>query len=113
MPKTITIIDPLITGDIKYSKETDPMITIIGFPPAGGWVTLNKIIRQTPRPTESGIIIYIGKGIKYKKNMPTDEVNKWPKKIFFGCAKGLSGYPKSSTMEDPKDAIKKTPNWVL
>jgi hypothetical protein len=35
------------------------------------------------------------------------------KKIFFGCAKGLSGYPKSNTIEDPNDAIKKTPNSVL
>ena len=48
MPKTITIIDPLITGEIKYSNETDPMITIIGFPPAGGWVTLRIIINPTP-----------------------------------------------------------------
>ena len=57
MPKTITIIDPLITGDIKYSKDTDPMITIIGFPPAGGWVTFNKIIKPTPKPTAKGMII--------------------------------------------------------
>ena len=35
------------------------------------------------------------------------------KKIFFGWAKGLSGYPKSKTIEDPKDAIKKIPSSVL
>ena len=35
------------------------------------------------------------------------------KKIFFGWEKGFSGYPKSNTIEDPKDAIKKTPSSVL
>ena len=34
--KTITINDPVIIGDSKYSKETEPIITIIGLPPAGG-----------------------------------------------------------------------------
>ena len=32
-------------------------MTIIGFPPAGGWVTSNKIINPTPRPTAKGINI--------------------------------------------------------
>ena len=32
-------------------------MTIIGFPPAGGWVTSNKIIKPTPRPTAKGIDI--------------------------------------------------------
>ena len=45
--------------------------------------------------------------------MPTIEVNRCPKKIFLGCEKGLSGYPKSNTIDDPKDVIKKTPNSVL
>ena len=35
------------------------------------------------------------------------------KKIFFGCANGLSGYPYNNTIVEPKDAIKKTPNSVL
>ena len=35
------------------------------------------------------------------------------KKIFLGWANGLSGYPNSKTIEDPKDAIKKIPNCVL
>ena len=78
-------------GFNKYSIETLPIITIIGFPPAGGWVTLNKIIKATPEPTAKGIIKKIGKGIKFKKNIPTIEVTKWPKKTFFGCANGLSG----------------------
>ena len=76
MPKTITIIDPLITGEIKYSNETDPMITIIGFPPAGGWVTLRIIINPTPIPTATGIIKYIGSGTKFTNITPTSEVKK-------------------------------------
>ena len=82
MPKTITIIDPLITGEIKYSNETDPMITIIGFPPAGGWVTLRIIINPTPIPTATGIIIYIGSGTKFTNITPTSEV-KNDQKIYF------------------------------
>jgi hypothetical protein len=50
-------IDPVITGLIKYSKETPPIITIIGLPPAGGWVILKKIIKPTPKPTAIGIVI--------------------------------------------------------
>ena len=34
------------------------MITIIGLPPAGGWVTFNIIIEKTPRPTAMGIKMY-------------------------------------------------------
>ena len=89
------------------------MITIIGFPPAGGWVTFNNIIRPTPKPTANGIIINNGKGIKYKKNIPTTAVTRCPKKTFFGWAKGLSGYPYNKTIDDPKDAIKNNPNVVL
>ena len=69
------------------------MITMIGLPPAGGWVTFVNIIKPTPNPTASGIIKYKGNGTKYKKNIPTKDVRTWPKKIFFGWAKGLSGYP--------------------
>ena len=68
-------------------------MTIMGLPPAGGWVTLNNIINPTPKPTAKGIVKYKGKGIKYKKNIPTIVVRTWPKKTFLGCAKGLSGYP--------------------
>ena len=84
-------------------------MTIIGFPPAGGWVTFNKIIKPTPNPTAKGMDTKIGKCTKYTNKMPTIEVSKWPKNIFLGCAKGLSGYPYSKTIEEPKDAIKKIP----
>ena len=47
--------------------ETLPIITIIGFPPAGGWVTFNNIIKLTPKPTANGIIKNKGRGTKYKK----------------------------------------------
>ena len=44
---------------------------------------------------------------------PTIDVKKWPKKIFFGCANGLSGYPYNKTIVDPKDATRNIPNSVL
>ena len=91
MAKIIMIIDPEITGLNKYSIETPPIITIIGLPPAGGWVTLNKIIKPTPKPTANGIMTNNGRGTNCRKKIPTIEVNKCPKKTFFGWAKGLSG----------------------
>ena len=36
IPNTIITIEPTIMGFKRYSKETDPRITIIGLPPAGG-----------------------------------------------------------------------------
>ena len=48
-------------GFNRYSNETDPRITIIGFPPAGGWGTFKKIIKATPNPTAKGNIINNGK----------------------------------------------------
>ncbi len=35
------------------------------------------------------------------------------KKIFLGWANGLSGYPYKSTIDEPKDAVKKRPYCVL
>ena len=84
-----------------------------GLPPAGGCVTFKAIIKLTPNPTAKGIRIYKGKGIKFKQIIPVNDVKRCPKKIFFGCANGLSGYPYNKTMEDPKEAIKKTPSVVL
>ena len=89
------------------------IITIMGLPPAGGWGTLNKIIKPTPNPTAKGIVRKIGNGTKCKKSKPTIAVTKWPKKTFFGWAKGLSGYPYSKTIDDPNEANKNTPNSVL
>ena len=57
------------------------MITIIGLPPAGGWVTFNMIIRKTPRPTATGIKINSGRGIKVKAITPTVAVTRRKKKI--------------------------------
>ena len=51
--------------------------------------------------------------MKNRNKIPTVEVKKWPKKIFLGCAKGLSGYPYNSTIDEPKDAVKKRPYCVL
>ena len=35
------------------------------------------------------------------------------KKMFLGWAKGLSGYPYNNTIDEPKDAVKNKPYWVL
>ena len=93
IPKNIKIIDPEITGDIKNSNDAELEIIIIGFPPAGGWVMLNNIMKATPKPTDKGIVREIGKGTKLKNNIPINDVRKCPKKMFFGFANGLSGYP--------------------
>ena len=58
-------------------------------------------------------LLKIGIVKKLDKIIPTRAVSKWPKKIFFGCAKGLSGYPYKRTMDDPNDAIRKIPREVL
>ena len=107
------IIEPVKTGLSKKSNDTLPTMTIMGFPPAGGWVTLNKIIKPTPKPTAKGIIIKIGNGTKCKTIKPTTAVIRCPNNTFFGCAKGLSGYPKSKTIEEPNEASKNNPNSVL
>ena len=109
IPNIIIITEPIIMGLIRYSKETDPTITMIGFPPAGGWVTFNSIIEATPKPTAKGIEMNVWNGTKFTKITPTKAVTRCPKKIFFGFANGLSGYPYNKTIVDPKDAIKKIP----
>ena len=43
------------------------MITITGFPPAGGCTTLSNIIKKIPTPTAIAILMYIGNGIKFTK----------------------------------------------
>ena len=109
IPNTIIIIEPTIMGFKRYSKETDPRITIIGLPPAGGWGTFKNIINATPKPTANGKVKNNGRDINTTKIIPTSEVSKWPKKIFFGCANGLSGYPYNITIVEPNDATKKIP----
>jgi hypothetical protein len=86
---------------------------LIGFPPAGGCTTLKIIIKKIPTPTAKAILIKIGKGIYFKNNIPINAVNKCPKKIFLGCAKGLSGNPYNNTMDEPKEAIRNKPKDVL
>ena len=47
----------VIIGSVSIDYLINPIITIIGFPPAGGWVTLRIIIKPTPAPTATGIVI--------------------------------------------------------
>ena len=48
-------------------------------------------------------------GRNIRINTPTTDVTKCPKKTFFGWAKGLSGYPKSKTIEEPNDPARNNP----
>ena len=54
----------------------DPIITIMGFPPAGGCVTFKSIMNITPNATANGIFKKIGRGTKFKKIIPIKEVKK-------------------------------------
>ena len=64
IPQKIIKIVPMDTGKSKNSKDVfSNRIIIIAFPPAGGWVTLKRIMKKIPRPTESAITIYIDKKI--------------------------------------------------
>ena len=107
--KTIIIIEPKIIGFNKKSYETAPSIITIGFPPAGGWVTPSSIITKIPRPTAIAICKNWSMGKNFKINIPTIDVTKCPKKTFLGWAKGLSGYRKSKTIEDPNEPAKNNP----
>ena len=89
------------------------MITITGFPPAGGWTTFNNIIKKIPIPTARAILIYIGKGIKFTKIIPTKVVTKCPKNTFRGWANGLSGKPNNKTIDEPNDPAKNKPKALL
>ena len=77
------VIVPAITGNNKNSKDTPPIMTIIGFPPAGGCATLNTIISMTAMPTAKPIVIKETPK-KVVNKIPTSADSKWPKKIFFG-----------------------------
>ena len=73
----------------------------------------NKIIKKIPTPTAKAILIYKGNGTKVTKTTPTSAVTRWPKKTFFGWAKGLSGKPNNKTIEDPNDPAMNKPKALL
>ena len=60
------------------------MITITGFPPAGGCTTFSNIIKKIPVPTAIAILMNIGNGIRFTKITPTKVVTKCPKKTLRG-----------------------------
>ena len=111
MPPIIIVIAPAITGNNKNSKDTLPIITIIGFAPAGGCAILNAIISMTAIPTANPIVTKETPK-KVINKIPTSVVSKWPKKTFFGWANGLSWYPKTITVVAPKDASNQRPSSV-
>ena len=89
------------------------MMTIIGFPPAGGCTTLSNIMKKIPTPTAIAILMNIGNGIKFTKIKPTNVVTKCPKKTLRGRANGLSGNPNNKTIDDPNDPAKNKPKALL
>jgi len=64
----IIIKQPERIGVIKKSKEWPPKITIIGLPPAGGWVEFDSIIKNTPKPTAMGMMVDGDKSNSTTKN---------------------------------------------
>ena len=105
------VIAPVITGNNKNSKDTPPIIIIIGFAPAGGCAILNAIISMTAMPTAKPIVIKETPK-KVVNKIPTSADSKCPKKIFFGWANGWSLYPKTITVVAPKDASNQRPSSV-
>ena len=105
---------PTIIGNIKKWNESWANITTIVFPPAGGCVIFNAIISITERPTAKPIAkkkIVLSWEIlnKITNIIPTNPHRRWPNKTFFGWANSLSGYPKTTTTDYPKDAANHSP----
>ena len=103
----------LIKESSKKSYFDAPRMIKIGLPPAGGCATPNNIIIKIPRLTATPICKNWSIGKNFRINTPAKDVRRCPKKTFFGCANGLSGYPKRRTIEDPNDPAKKIPYGVL
>ena len=81
--KIIIIIEPAITGNIIYSRDTSANKAINGLAAAGGWITLKYIINVTVTPTERPNVIN-EKPINSLNSTPIMIPNRWPKKIFPG-----------------------------
>ena len=71
----IIVIAPAIIGNIKNGKETPPIITAIGLPPAGGCVIFNEIISIIDIPTARPIVRK-ETSKKVMKIIPTKVVSK-------------------------------------
>jgi len=100
-------------GYIKNPKDSCSKTTIIGLPPAGGWTTSKKIIKNIPTPTAIGINKYSGIEKYLSIKIPAKVVTKWPKKTFLGWAKGFSGNPKTRTIVAPNDPANNHPKSVF
>ena len=72
---------------------------------------LNKEIQVKKNKSRRDRLVAICKnrsiGRNFNTKTPTTDVSKCPKKTFLGCAKGLSGYPYSKTIEEPNEPAKK------
>ena len=95
---------PAATGIKMKLAPLAPKIAMIGFAPAGGWTVLVTIIKKIANPTPSPILKWEMPNNAYTKTPEKAEII-WPKKTFFGWAKGLSWTAITRTMLAPKGGI--------
>ena len=81
-----------------------PKIAIMGLAPAGGWIVLVSIIKNIANPTPSPTLRF-EKPKKANTKTPEKAEIIWPKKTFFGWAKGLSWTAITKTMLAPNGGI--------
>ena len=81
-----------------------PKIAIMGLAPAGGWIVLVSIIKNIANPTPSPMLRF-EKPNKANTKTPEKAEIIWPKKTFFGWAKGLSWTAITKTMLAPNGGI--------
>ena len=67
-------------------------------------------MRPTPNPTAKGKIMNNGNWMKETKITPTNEVNKWPKKIFFQQNSPMSQKSKMDVEKIKNTQLKK---WII
>ena len=95
---------PAATGIIMNPTPLAPRIAIIGLAPAGGWIVLVSIIKNIANPTPSPTLRLEKPNIANTKTPEKAEIT-WPKKTFFGWAKGLSWTAITKTMLAPNGGI--------
>ena len=95
---------PTATGIMIKPAPLAPRIAIIGLAPAGGWTVLVSIIKNIANPTPNPILRLEIPNIANTKTPEKAEI-MWPKKTFFGWAKGLSWTAITKTMLAPNGGI--------
>ena len=81
-----------------------PRIATIGLAPAGGWMVFVAIIKNIANPTPNPMLQNEIPNIAYINTPEMAEIT-WPKKTFFGWAKGLSYTAITRTILAPNGGI--------